>query len=195
MKKLWLHFYFVFYEDFEPKFSISDLQQTGETISSSSNRPFFEHIPYDPQTGEGGRNFTTVEGGKAVLTCIVRNLGRNRTVSTQYKCVSGEIKYWLTIVRNTCCTSPEQQMNELINYGLICQVRAASSYLTPQYSCPPLIERTPPSPMHSFLWTSRQLCSSWPVFLLLFVSFFPQFVRLRVARRTHVVAGGEKELN
>ena len=43
--------------------------------------PYFEHIPYDAQTGEGGRNLTTVEGGRAVLACVIRNLGRNSTVS------------------------------------------------------------------------------------------------------------------
>ena len=43
--------------------------------------PYFEHLPYDAQTGEGGRNLTTVEGGRAVLTCVIRNLERNSTVS------------------------------------------------------------------------------------------------------------------
>ncbi len=44
-------------------------------------RPFFEQVPLDPETGMGGRNITAVEGGRAILTCVVRHLGANSTVS------------------------------------------------------------------------------------------------------------------
>ncbi len=44
------------------------------------NKPFFETVPFDEETGEGGRNVTAVEGGRAVLVCVVRNLGQNMTV-------------------------------------------------------------------------------------------------------------------
>ena len=41
--------------------------------------PFFETVQ-DPETGHGGRNITTAEGGKAVLLCTIRHLGKNNTV-------------------------------------------------------------------------------------------------------------------
>ena len=42
--------------------------------------PFFETV-HDPETGHGGRNITTAEGGKAILLCTIRHLGNNNTVS------------------------------------------------------------------------------------------------------------------
>jgi len=42
--------------------------------------PFFDTL-IDPDTGQGGRNVTTAEGGKALLFCTIRNLGDNNTVS------------------------------------------------------------------------------------------------------------------
>ena len=41
--------------------------------------PFFDTL-IDPDTGQGGRNVTTAEGGKALLFCTIRNLGDNNTV-------------------------------------------------------------------------------------------------------------------
>lgn len=65
------------------RFSSNSRNNNNNYRSSSrrlNNKPFFEHSPFDPQTGKGGRNLTTVEGGRVVLTCTVRNLGTNRTV-------------------------------------------------------------------------------------------------------------------
>ena len=45
----------------------------------SLQQPFFETIQ-DPETGLGGRNVTTAEGGKAILLCTIRHLGENNTV-------------------------------------------------------------------------------------------------------------------
>ena len=52
----------------------------GRPAGGGGNRPFFEPVPFDEESGEGGRNVTTVEGGRAVLACVVRNLGENMTV-------------------------------------------------------------------------------------------------------------------
>jgi len=46
----------------------------------SLQQPFFE-TRQDPETGLGGRNVTTAEGGKAILLCRIRHLGENNTVS------------------------------------------------------------------------------------------------------------------
>jgi len=43
-------------------------------------QPFFDTL-IDPDTGQGGRNVTIAEGGKAFLFCTVRNLNDNSTVS------------------------------------------------------------------------------------------------------------------
>ena len=53
------------------KFRVPDLRRP---------KPYFD-IRIDKDTGYGGRNITTVEGGRAVLICRIRNLGPNRTVS------------------------------------------------------------------------------------------------------------------
>ena len=45
----------------------------------SLQQPFFE-TRQDPETGLGGRNVTTAEGGKAILLCRIRHLGENNTV-------------------------------------------------------------------------------------------------------------------
>lgn len=43
-------------------------------------QPYFDRL-IDPETGQGSRNVTTVEGGTAILLCTVRHLGPNDTVS------------------------------------------------------------------------------------------------------------------
>ena len=53
-----------------------------EVASSSEQQlqqPFFDTM-VDPDTGQGGRNVTVAEGGKAVLLCTIRNLDNNNTV-------------------------------------------------------------------------------------------------------------------
>ena len=45
-------------------------------------QPFFDTL-VNPDTGQGGRNVTIAEGGKALLFCTVRNLNDNSTVSLQ----------------------------------------------------------------------------------------------------------------
>jgi len=52
----------------------------GDIGGFTSRDPYFE-TQSDPETGLPSRNLTTVEGGKATLTCIIRNLGDNNTVS------------------------------------------------------------------------------------------------------------------
>jgi len=47
---------------------------------SRLQQPFFDTL-IDPDTGQGGRNVTTAEGGKALLFCTIRSLGDNNTVS------------------------------------------------------------------------------------------------------------------
>jgi len=47
--------------------------------------PYFHPNPFDEETGLGGRNVTAVEGGKALLTCVVGNLGENLTVRSLVK--------------------------------------------------------------------------------------------------------------
>lgn len=47
---------------------------------SSLPQPFFDTM-IDPDTGQGGRNVTTAEGGKSLLFCTIRHLGKNNTVS------------------------------------------------------------------------------------------------------------------
>ena len=46
---------------------------------SSLPQPFFDTM-IDPDTGQGGRNVTTAEGGKSLLFCTIRHLGKNNTV-------------------------------------------------------------------------------------------------------------------
>ena len=50
---------------------------------SRLQQPFFDTL-IDPDTGQGGRNVTTAEGGKALLFCTIRSLGDNNTVSQTY---------------------------------------------------------------------------------------------------------------
>ena len=54
----------------------SDFRSEGQP---SLQQPFFE-TRQDPETGLGGRNVTTAEGGKAILLCRIRHLGENNTV-------------------------------------------------------------------------------------------------------------------
>ena len=49
---------------------------------SSLQQPFFDTM-IDPDTGQGGRNVTTAEGGKSLLFCTIRHLGKNNTVRRQ----------------------------------------------------------------------------------------------------------------
>ena len=51
-----------------------------QTKGSTLPQPFFDTL-VDPDTGQGGRNVTIAEGGKALLFCTIRHLGQNNTVS------------------------------------------------------------------------------------------------------------------
>ena len=52
----------------------------GPTQLAFRAKPYFD-TQIHPEPGLGARNITTVEGGKAILVCTVKNLGPNRTVS------------------------------------------------------------------------------------------------------------------
>lgn len=54
-------------------------QEQGYNSKEVHKKPYFE-IVQNPKTGQGGRNVTTAEGGKAILLCTVRHLEDNYTV-------------------------------------------------------------------------------------------------------------------
>ena len=54
-------------------------QEQGYNSKAVHKKPYFE-IVQNPKTGQGGRNVTTAEGGKAILLCTVRHLEDNYTV-------------------------------------------------------------------------------------------------------------------
>ena len=54
------------------------------------SKPYFD-LRVDKDTGYGARNITTVEGGRAVLICTIRNLGSNKTVSI--KLINSSVSY------------------------------------------------------------------------------------------------------
>ena len=54
-------------------------QEQGYNSREMHKKPYFE-IVQNPKTGQGGRNVTTAEGGKAILLCTVRHLEDNYTV-------------------------------------------------------------------------------------------------------------------
>ena len=82
-------------------------QEQGYNSKEVHKKPYFE-IVQNPKTGQGGRNVTTAEGGKAILLCTVRHLEDNYTVR----------KYLKKIFRHAEYKSARRDLNFLWEKGL-----------------------------------------------------------------------------